>query len=237
MAGLELFKKEGVFTTTLFTLFVDHFGSEVLTGDEDERWDPDTIELELEQLTGSFLDENLDKLMTAAELYTTDNFTRSVTDFIRICNTLADSPAGDMFDPAEPDEMAWALLEATILTGDFEQFSEEIQGYIAETCKESGLAQVPDILAAAAPAVAQEFFDPTGITDDDDPNLSEAIVSVATQRVADIEAWTADRFDRLFRELYSLHLTHTKDPRWVVNLMKQGKATLSEARLRQSSNG
>lgn len=143
----RLLTDNDTYATTLIVLLVDMYGTEAFT------WTPSNIAEELyDDYHVTLAPGNLDKIMVMIGLLTTDQFYKNVKCFIRYCNVLA----GDLFDPtvfnpAEPDEMAWAITEAMILERPDEDdpFDEEICSYIGKALDEAGFSTAPDILRFA----------------------------------------------------------------------------------------
>lgn len=160
---LDVFGRDEQFATVLMVAFTDFYGGYPLFGDPDDdepnkrSWSPHTIALEIAQDSGGLRPENLDKLMAAAEISTTNHFSDNVSDFIRLCNILSDSPTDGTFDPAEPREIVWGIFESLIINGGLEPLSNEIKGYITAAINESGLSEVPLFLRYVVPELADKF--------------------------------------------------------------------------------
>lgn len=219
---LTVFAKPS-FATVLLAAFVDRYGLAIVAGDDNERWEAETIGLELEQDIGEVDPENLDKLMTAIELLTTDSFETSLPDFIRICNSLAGSPTDGGFDPAEPHEMAWALLEAGLIRGTQAfQYNPEIVGYAIEMLKDEGLLRVPDALTTLVPRDAL-LGEPSRISDD--PAMYEGLEETQSGNLGEIESFVTARFQSLLNGLAAISPDHLKENgAWVVELLREMQA-------------
>lgn len=143
----ELWLNPNTFATTLLLLFVDQYGMEPLNGED--PWDPEAIQLELQDDLGSPVpDVNLSKLLALQLHIQTDRFYTRLADFIRICNVLSGATTPDPDDPADVDEIVWALTEALLVEppDTEEPFSMEIRRYIGEKLKDEGFLEPPDLL-------------------------------------------------------------------------------------------
>lgn len=134
---------------SLLVAFVDAFGTEAL------EWHPDTIVAELKSEFGVDVSEAvLDRLLIAVMIVTTDLFRRHLPSFIHAATTLSGAVWDPSVpDPAEADECAWAIAEATLLDPPADEdargqkaFSKAIVSYVAQTCRYEGLVRPPDIL-------------------------------------------------------------------------------------------
>lgn len=218
--------------TTLWTSFAELFDVEVLVGDDEQRWDPQTVQIELTQTAGKLLPANFDKLMAAAELVGTDHFEQSLPDFIRICNILNDSPTDGSFDPAEAHEIGWAILESGVLTGRRPTLNLEIQGYIERVLHDAGLTLLPspfDIVISA-----REFAWDGSARTTDDAELFELGQAAEDEHAAQIGLYIRTRFQRLLHELSELPLA-SRQPDWRQGLLSDLREILTNEN--QSSQG
>lgn len=185
----EMWRSPQTFALVLLTVFLDRFGTEALD------WDPATITLEIEEEFNVDLPQPaLDKLMSAITILTTDNFYRSLPDFIMICNVLSgDTYRPDTFDPADSAEIAWGLTEGLLIAppdeNEPEPFSDEIRAYIGAVLDDEGIINAPDILQIAlrranVSDAANQFSD--------DPEMFTAIY--------DVEAGKADEINNIVRQ-------------------------------------
>lgn len=200
------------FATVLFVLAVDTFGPECLFDAEDpERgpWHASTFRSMTEQHFGVKLPKcNLDKLMAAITVCTTDLFFKNVDRFIVLANILA----GDEFDPSEfepadPVECAWAITEALLLDppddDDPEPFADDVRRYIGFVLKTDGFVTPPDVLKIAigddlAGQVSYEFAD--------DPEMFSGMWDVQQGKAAEVESILRDNLLELRRQLGLLRL-------------------------------
>lgn len=127
------------FATTLFVLVADHFGSL-----EWMDWEPDVLGQEIKDDFGVEMPPDVrDKLWALVTTLTTDRFYRDPLFFNHVCNALSDEPLSMMvWEPAELDEVAWALVEIGMCDldqhEDFE-FSPEVIAYVRELLRKEGM--------------------------------------------------------------------------------------------------
>ena len=189
--------------TVLLVLFADEFGLEAL------HWHPMTIAEALSESWNVQIPQvNLDKLMAAVTIVTTDLFFKSVTRFIDLCNVLSgDSFDPAVFNPADSSECAWGCTEALLLDPpdreDPEPFNDEIRYYITEVLKEEGFVSAPDILKIA---IGADFSAKVSYDFADDPELFSAIYSVQSDRTKEIEDMIRENLLELFSQLKALPL-------------------------------
>ena len=127
------------FATALFLLLSDHFGNL-----EWMDWEPDVLGQEVEDDFGVKMPPDVrDKIWALVSTLTTDRFYRDPLFFNHVCNALSDEPLSMMvWEPAELDEIAWALIEIGMVDLDKEEdfeFSPEVLAYIAELLRKQGV--------------------------------------------------------------------------------------------------
>ena len=80
----EALTGSGTYTTVLITIFVETYGTEGF------QWSPETIQMELEEdFNVTMPRANLDRLMTGINLLLSDDFYKSLPDFVNYCNILS----------------------------------------------------------------------------------------------------------------------------------------------------
>jgi len=189
------------FATTLLVVAMDVLDKEML------GWTPQTISMELQDELGVKIPStNLSRLLTAINLYTTDDFSFRVSRFIHLSNILAgDDFDAEEFDPADADEMAWAVTESSFINPDhLERFSDEIQGYVCFKCKEEGLSRLPGVLSFAqkywtSNNYAAEYFNT-------DPDMFAAVQGNLDQPLREVEQSVREAAARMFEQLAALKL-------------------------------
>lgn len=200
----QLFASPNTFATTLLTLFVDMYGTDGF------NWDPDTIRMELEDdLHVKIPTANFDRLMTAINLLTSDDFYRSLPDFISYCNILSgDTYDPRNWDPADAAEIAWGVTEALLIQPpddeDEAPFSDDIVAYIGYALDQEGIINPPDILRIAvrendpARMVAGEYSD--------DPDMFNSIYDFETGKTDEIDQMVKTNLRGLAQQLENLPL-------------------------------
>lgn len=166
---------EDSFATVLLILVVDKYGPDVLT------WAPATIRMELEQdFQLKLPKENLDKIMAAITVVTTNFFYKDVTRFIEICNIFAgDNFQPDVFDPADTGEILLGVSEAILLYPPNEdpedsEFSAEVRGYIQKVLNRDGIMKPFSVLRLAFSKDQSTHVD---VAYADDPEMYQAVYS------------------------------------------------------------
>jgi hypothetical protein len=199
----EAWKSRETFATVLLTLFLDKFGMEAL------HWDPATITLEIEEEFDVELPQlSLDKLLVAIQLLTTDQFFKSLPDFINFCNVLGgDTYRPDMWDPADAEEVAWGITEALLISPpddeDPEPFTDEIRAYIGSVLDSEGIINAPDILRVALRAAR---VSPSIQDFSDDPEMFNAVYDVEAGKTEDINQSIRLKTGLLIKQLAALDL-------------------------------
>lgn len=196
------------FGATLLIAAVDVLGPEMYS------WTPETIRLELQDELGAKIPPaNLSRLFAAINILTTDDFSFRVSRFINLSNILAgDDFDPEEFDPADADEMAWAVTESSFINPDhLDRFSEEIKGYVCFKCKEEGLARLPGVLSFAQPYWVSNNYSAEHFNTD--PTMFAAVQDSIGQPLKEVEQAVQEACVRLFDQLQSLKLRNgdTKD--------------------------
>lgn len=203
------------FATVLLLIFVDKYGTEAF------EWSPETIAMELQEDFNVQLSQPaFDRLMTAIDLLTSDNFYRSLPDFINQCNILAgDTYDPRTWDPADALECAWGITEVLLLNPPEEEnpFSEEIVGYIGKVLDDEGIDNPPDVLKIAVrdkpDTAASHVFS-------DDPIMFDSIYDFEMSKSDDITQAIKSGLQRLVAQLEVLPL-RTGNTNQVVKQMLQ----------------
>jgi hypothetical protein len=196
-----ILKNEDSFATSLITILLDKFGLEALS------WAPETIRLECkEELHVDLPDLNLDKIMAATDIVTSNKFQTQLPSFIQLCNVLSGLEFDPtVFDPADVFEVSWGITEALLLypvEDDAEGFSDEIRFYIGHIVREAGIVNPPDVLRIAMYDTAE---DPLGAFAND-PEMYQAMYELQQSKSDEITGMLKDNLRELFEELGSLPL-------------------------------
>lgn len=198
----QLLQNPESFATTLVTILLDTYGTEALT------WSPETIRLELrDDFQVQIPQVNIDKIMAAICILTSDDFYKNLPRFIQLCNVMADDTFNPLvFDPADSFEMAWSITEAMLLSPpeEDEPFTEEIRFYIGHMLTEEGVVNPPDVLRIAIQDTNIE--DPLA-GDTEDPAMYAAFYESQRSKSAEISAMLKQQINELFEQLESLTLS------------------------------
>ena len=220
----QAFVSPEAFATTLVTLFVDMYGTEGF------QWDPETIRMELEEdLHMKVPQANFDRLMAAINLMSSDDFFKSLPDFISYCNILSgDTYDPRNWDPADAAEIAWSMTEALLIQPpddeDENPFSEDIVAYIGQVLNQEGIINPPDILKVAvrdndpARMVAGDYSD--------DPEMFNSIYDFEAGKSEEINQLVKANLQRLAQQLTALPL-RAGNPENAVQQMLQSLDTQS----------
>jgi len=190
------------FATTLLVVAVQTYGTECLT------WTPDTLLIELQEDFNCVVpQENLDKLMAAVTIVTTDRFRASLPDFIDICNALSGTPLDTaVFDPADTYEIAWGMTEAELLWPQHDtEINPQIIGYIENVLADDSFIRAPKILQPFIPDFDKSVnFENFG--DAEDADIYSGMFQNQQERVQDVDAAVAGNIEKLKLQLTSLNL-------------------------------
>jgi len=142
----KVFESTDTYASTMLISLAD-----MTNGLEFMEWDPDTIRDEVYTETNAKMpQENMDKIMALVMVLTTDSFYRDVDAFIHICNSMAGEGADfKTFDPAEMDEISWAVTELMLNDPKEDEkspFDEDVEGYIANQAAVEGFIAMPKML-------------------------------------------------------------------------------------------
>jgi len=141
----ELLESPETLATTLYLIVQSHFGDDAFF------WDPSTIFLELrDEFNAEPSTEVMDRIAAVQVVVTNDAFFNEPDAFINICNTFADgSPSFSVFNPAEPEEIAWTLVEVAFIR-DLLEFGYGVKKYIKKMLEIDGyVADYPEIFDVA----------------------------------------------------------------------------------------
>lgn len=204
----QLLGDDETLATALLVILLDTYGVEAL------EWSAETLRMELEEdFHLQIPSQNIDKLMVAISILTSNAFFQELPTFIRFCNILAgDDFDPSVFDPADPAEMAWGISEALILYPPEEEelFSEDIQYYIGAMLSKSGINTPPAILRIAKSDT--QIMDPMNEFADD-PDMYSGLFQTQQAKADDIDREVREKMVLLFSQVESITLTNgnTKD--------------------------
>lgn len=208
----ELLRRPDTFATTLLTILLDTYPEQTEDGHPLVlQWSPYAIELQLQDDFGVDVPKvNLDKIMAAIAVVTSDGFYKSLPQFISLCNVLGnDDVEPDVFDPADAMEIAWGITEAVLLNppdeSDPEPFTDEIRGYIGAILESQGFLRPPDVLRLG-------LMKPIELNPDydfsDDPAMFEAMWSGQDAKTEEVNQAIKEQLQALVSQLRSLKLQH-----------------------------
>jgi hypothetical protein len=141
----ELLESSETLATTLYLIIQHYFGDDAFF------WDPSTIFLELrDEFNAEPSSEVMDRIAAVQVVVTNDAFFNEPDAFINICNTFADgSPSFSVFNPAEPEEIAWTLVEVAFIR-DMLEFGDTVKRYIKKMLEIDGYSNdYPEIFDVA----------------------------------------------------------------------------------------
>jgi len=201
-AQRELIRDTNTFATSLLLLAADKWGYECFD------WAAPSLRLEFRDAWQVDIpEENLGKLLAAIKLVTSDEFYRSASAFVAICNALYGQTDFENFDPADPTEILMGVTEAILLWppgGSDATFSPEVQEYITQAFQVEGHSEPVGILrlvlGSRSPAIVSADFA-------DDPEMFAGIYKAQQARSLDLEQEYRDNVRDLIEELSNLQLT------------------------------
>ena len=178
------FTEPGSFATTMVMLLVDTYGTECF------EWAPDTLKMEIEDdFQLKIPPANFDRLLTGINLILSDDFYKSLPDFINYCNILSgDTYDPRTWDPADAAECAWGITEGLLLSppddDDENPFDVEIVSYIGEVLNQEGIITPPDVLKIAARSQDPASFVAGNFSDD--PTMFNVVYDLETSKTDEI---------------------------------------------------
>lgn len=205
----RLFMDPDSYATSLLLAALDHFDE---IDPETDRpalygWDPLTIRQEIADDFGTPPDIVIDKLLCAISIVTSDVFYRSEQAFVQIANVLSGSCNFEIWDLADAEESAWAVVEAQLLhpmDPDEGGWSESVLGYIREVVSREGLVEPPAALQFAFAGVSQKV--PELLTDD--PEMYEAVYGLHRSQAKAIDDSVAQSLQELLQEVENIPFRH-----------------------------
>lgn len=137
----------------------------IYNGPEYINFDPETIRMDLSEISKNIPDLNFDKIQAVSVLLGTNLFEEYMESFENICKclNLEECFIGTL-TPLRANEIYWGVLEATLISGESLNFSTEVQEYCKACFKQEGVALVPPELKKMIP----EF---TGTLDKDQQRI------------------------------------------------------------------
>lgn len=195
-------QEKNLLATPMVIGLLDVYGMEVL------EWLPETLCLEIQDDFQVPLQEPLlSRVLTGFALLTTDDFYKSLPDFVMHCNILSgDSFNPEMWDPADAGECAWGITEAMLLSppeeDDEEPFAPEITAYIGAVLDSEGIMTAPDVLRIAVRS--QPDFDLGAFAED--PELGGAVTQFENSKSEEINQLIMTGMQKMMSQLQELPL-------------------------------
>lgn len=195
-------QEKNLLTTPMVIGLLDVYGMEVL------EWLPETLCLEIQDDFQVPLQEPLlSRVLTGFALLTTDDFYKSLPDFVMHCNILSgDSFNPELWDPADAGECAWGITEAMLLSppeeDDEEPFAPEITAYIGAVLDSEGIMTAPDVLRIAVRS--QPDFDLGAFAED--PELGGAVTQFENSKSEEINQLIMTGMQKMMSQLQELPL-------------------------------
>lgn len=195
-------QEKNLLATPMVIGLLDIYGMEVL------EWLPETLCLEIQDDFQVPLQEPLlSRVLTGFTILTTDDFYKSLPDFVMHCNILSgDSFNPDMWDPADAGECAWGITEAMLLSppeeADEEPFAPEITAYIGAVLDSEGIMTAPDVLRIAVRSSPD--FDLGAFAED--PELGGAITQFENSKSEEINQLIMTGMQKMMSQLQELPL-------------------------------
>jgi|GEM_PF-1724818 len=199
-----VFTSPDSFATTMVMLLVDTYGTECFD------WAPDTLKMEIEDDFHLKIPRpNFDRLLAGINMILSDDFYRSLPDFINYCNILSgDTYDPRTWDPADSAECAWGITEGLLLSppedDDENPFDVEIVAYIGEVLNQEGIITPPDVLKIAVRSQDPASFVAGNFSDD--PEMFNAVYDLETSKTDEINAAVKGSLQALAQQLEQVPL-------------------------------
>lgn len=150
------------------------------------EWTPQILRNELEKdYNVELSDLQSDKLQAAITILTSDAFETNWHVFQTICRHLTGQPMGfEDFEPLDPEEIVYALTDATLIRHEPIEFDDEINAYCGKVFHDYGFCNAPDLFPTAIMPPC-----PGG---SDDTEKNEALTELFQERLAELVAYIED---------------------------------------------
>jgi hypothetical protein len=181
---------------------IDRFGDAFLAGEEGP-WTAEMLQIEIKEQFGVAIpDDNLGKLMAGIALLTTDNFFRSLPSFLfTVHGLLGDGTDWSYAEPIDLEDLAWAMMEATLLFPPQEEdlFDSQIVAYCKTMVKREGLLAPPSVLTFAKEEEAYGNITP----------YDENVMQEQADRTNAVNEYIEEQLSLLFQQVASAPSLHT----------------------------
>lgn len=196
----RVFQEQQLLTTPIVLGMLDLYGMDVL------EWLPDTLRLEIQDdFQVPLRDPIMSRILSGFAILTTDDFYKSLPDFVLHCNVLSgDSFNPELWDPADAGECAWGITEALLLSPpeDDNPFSEDITAYIGAVLDSEGIMTPPDVLRIATRS--RPDFDMGAFNDD--PEMMSAITTFENSKTTEINQMVEAGMKKMVSQIQELPL-------------------------------
>ena len=180
---------------------IDRFGDIFLSGEEGP-WTAEMVQFEIKEQFGVAIpDDNLGKLMPGIALLTTDNFFRSLPSFLfTVHGLLGDGTDWSYAEPIDLEDLAWAMMEATLLFPPQEEdlFDSQIVAYCKMMVKREGLLAPPSLLTFAKEEEAYGNITP----------YDENVMKEQADRTNAVNEYIEERLGALIQQISSVPALH-----------------------------
>ena len=180
----KVLQDEGSYASTILVAV-----AQVIPLDDMSQMSFDALILDIQEELKTDLSESVNGLKLQAicnVLFNPTMFYEDVVGFIDICNVLSGEDIDpDVFDPADPFEMAWAIAEARLVDPPDEnenRWSDEVRQYMGLSLLEFGVPRPP---ANMTMAIMPESINPAMLMADQPDMLAAAyeIQSITTESI------------------------------------------------------
>lgn len=207
----QVFESENTFASTMLIALTDELGSV-----EWFEWEPEAIRDEIrDRFDAKIPQDNMDKIQALVLALTTNQFYVSLEAFVGICNSLGGDGADfRTFDPADVEEMCWAVTE--VLLNDPQEgplnevFSEEIRHYIGAEAQREGFKELPKSLTFGVLDPAYDKATEAMA----DPEMFAAYFTSAKEQAEQAEAENQEKLQRMVAQISQLPLKRGDEQAW-----------------------
>lgn len=209
----QVFENRDTYASTMLIVLADLYDDLDFLG-----WDPMALRDDVGAKLGARIpQENMDKLMALILAMTSDLFYHDVDAFIHICNALAGEGSDfRMFDPAEIDEVAWAVTEVLLNDPPEDKtappFDDGVIEYIKQQATVEGFIRMPSVLQFVPPpeAAEQNLADVAAMGEE----MFGAAWDAGQDKAKEVEAEVSSRMEQLFQQIQQLPLNRADSESW-----------------------
>lgn len=164
------------------------------------NWEPETISMELKEISESIPAINFDKIQAISTLITTEQYYQFYEPFKCLTNVFnMDDPYFMVETPLDGIDICWSIMEAKLNDPEnFDNppvFSKEVEGYV-ETCfKYSGIIKTPDMIK---PYILSNY--------DKSKDCNEEQIAINLEYEKEINQYILSRVKKIKSDISSLNL-------------------------------